>query len=160
VKERIIGVISDTHGKFDSNLPRLFKACDHILHAGDIGDLCVLHQLEKLAPVTAILGNIDEGNLPPDFQLEQSLQLYGIHIFILHILGNPRHLNAPLRQKLEKMAPDVVIFGHSHRPLLEKIGSVLYLNPGSAGPRRFSLPRSVGLLKVRGPEFNAEIIQI
>ncbi len=160
MSQDLIGIISDTHGQFDPKIPRLFKGVSHILHAGDIGALRVLQQLERIAPVTAVLGNVDEGNVLPGVEEERTLQLCGLSIFMVHILGNPQRLTRALQQKIDHGRPDVVVFGHSHKPLLEKHGSVLYFNPGSAGPKRFSLPRSVGLLRVRHGEPHGELISI
>jgi uncharacterized protein len=158
VKDKTIGIISDTHGLFDPKLSKVFRAVDHILHAGDIGKLQVLRQLETFAPVTAVYGNIDEGNLPPALEPERTLDLYGIRIFMLHILGDPQGLGLALSHKIEHLQPDVVVFGHSHKPLLQKLGTILYFNPGSAGPQRFSLPRSVGLLRLRDGQVSGEIV--
>lgn len=156
----LIGVISDTHGQFDPKIPGVFKGVSHILHAGDIGGLRVLHQLEQIAPVTAVSGNVDEGNAPPGVDAEKTLQLCGLRIFMIHILGNPQRLARELKQKIDFVQPDVVVFGHTHKPLLEQHGRVLYFNPGSAGPKRFSLPRSVGLLRGRQGKPQGELIYL
>jgi uncharacterized protein len=158
VSEKAIGIISDTHGLFDLKLLTVFRAVDHILHAGDIGKLQVLRQLEALAPVTAVYGNIDEGNVPSGLERERTMDLYGIRIFMLHILGDPQRLDLPVSQKIERLQPHVVVFGHSHKPLLQKQGTILYFNPGSAGPKRFSLPRSVGLLRLQDGQCSGEIV--
>jgi len=160
VSESLIGVISDTHGLFDPKLPSLFSSVSRILHAGDVGHLRVLEQLAKIAPVTAISGNIDEGNLPPGFATEEEICLEGIQIFMTHILGSPARIVPAMRKRIEQAAPNVVIFGHSHKPLLETIEGILYFNPGSAGPRRFSLPRSVGLLRIREGKCEGEIVYL
>ena len=160
MSQELIGVISDTHGHFDPKIPNLFKHVSHILHAGDIGKLDVLQQLERIAPVTAVSGNIDEGNVPPGVHAEQTLELGGLRIFLIHILGNPRRLSRALQQRIDGVQPDVVVFGHSHEPLIEKHGRVLYFNPGSAGPKRFSLPRSVGLLRIRHGTPHCELISL
>ena len=157
---QLIGVISDTHGWYDPTVEAHFKHVDHILHAGDIGDMRVLYQLKEIAPVTAVRGNVDEGIHPPPLNLEVNLCLFGIHIFMTHILGNPEQLPIDLRMKLKRHTPAVVIFGHTHQSYLGKLEGVLYFNPGSAGPRRFSLPRSVGLLAVADGEVEAKIISI
>jgi len=160
MSQGLIGIISDTHGRFDPKIPGIFKAVSHILHAGDIGDLSVLQQLERIAPVTAVSGNVDEGNVPPGVDEEKTLQLCGLRIFIIHILGNPQRLTRALQQRIDHVQPDVVVFGHSHKPLIEKHGRVLYFNPGSAGPKRFSLPRSLGLLRVQQGEPHGELIYL
>jgi uncharacterized protein len=156
----LIGVISDTHGQFDPKIPGVFKGVSHILHAGDIGGLRVLHQLEQIAPVTAVLGNVDEGNAPPGVDAEKTLQLCGLRIFMIHILGDPQRLARALQQRVDHVQPDVVVFGHSHKPLIAKHGRVLYFNPGSAGPKRFSLPRSLGLLRVQKGRPHGELIYL
>lgn len=160
MSQELIGVISDTHGQFDLKIPSVFKGVSHILHAGDIGDLRVLHQLEQIAPVTAVSGNVDEGNVPPGVDAEKTLQLCGLRIFMIHILGDPQRLARAVQQRIDHVQPDVVVFGHSHKPLIEKHGGVLYFNPGSAGPKRFSLPRSVGLLRSQNGEPQGEIIYL
>ena len=158
--QQLIGVISDTHGQFDPKIPAIFKSVSHILHAGDIGDLQVLGKLEKIAPVTAVWGNVDEGNVPPGVDEEKTLQLCGLRIFMIHILGSPLRLNKVLQQRIGQVQPDIVVFGHSHKPLIERHGKVLYFNPGSAGPKRFSLPRSVGLLRVQQGKPHGELIYL
>lgn len=160
MSQDLIGIISDTHGQFDPKIPGMFKGVSHILHAGDIGDLRVLQQLERIAPVTAVSGNVDEGNVPPGVDEEKTIQLCGLRIFMIHILGNPQRLTRALQQKIDRVQPDVVVFGHSHEPLIEKYGKVLYFNPGSAGPRRFSLPRSLGLLRAQNGEPHGELIYL
>jgi len=155
-----IGVISDTHGQFDPQIPEIFRTVRHILHAGDIGDLRVLQQLKCIAPVTAVSGNVDEGNVPPGVDTETTIQLCGLRIFMIHILGSPRHPSPVLRRRIEEVQPDVVVFGHSHKVLIEKTGKVLYFNPGSAGPRRFSLPRSLGLLRSLDGQPQVEIVYL
>ena len=158
--ERIIGIISDTHGLFDPKIPAVFRGVSHILHAGDIGNLQVLSRLRALAPVTAVSGNMDEGCMPPELKPEMSIHLYGIQILMLHVLGDPSCLNSILRHRIERMRPNVVVFGHSHKPFLEKLDGCLYFNPGSAGPKRFSLPRSVGLMTIRAGDCEGKIIEI
>jgi len=160
MKQGLIGIISDTHGKFDPKIADLFKDVSHILHAGDIGKLRVLQELERIAPVTAVFGNIDEGNVPPGVGEEKILQICGVRIFMVHILGDPDRLTRTLQQKIDQAQPKVVVFGHSHQPLIQKHGEVLYFNPGSAGPKRFSLPRSLGLLKIDHGEPRGELIYL
>ena len=160
MRQDAIGIISDTHGVFDPKIPGVFNAVRHILHAGDIGDLRVLHRLQQIAPVTAVSGNVDEGNVPPGVEEEKTVQLCGMRIFMIHILGSPQRLSRALQERIDEVKPDVVVFGHSHKPLIEKHGRVLYFNPGSAGPKRFSLPRSVGLLKVERGKPHGELVYL
>lgn len=156
----LIGVISDTHSWYDSAVEVHFKGVDHILHAGDIGDMRVLSQLRGIAPVTAVRGNIDEGIDPTPLNLEEKVRLFGIGIFMTHILGNPERLPHGLQLKVKQLSPDVVIFGHTHQSYLRNQEGVVYFNPGSAGPRRFSFPRSIGMLYVTEGKVEGKIIEI
>ena len=156
----LIGVISDTHSWYDSAVEAHFKDVDHILHAGDIGDMRVLHRLREIAPVTAVRGNIDEGTHATSLNLEENVRLLDVKIFMTHILGNPERLPHELQLRVKQLTPDVVIFGHTHQSYLGNREGVLYFNPGSAGPKRFSLPRSIGLLDVTKGKLQAKIIKI
>src|SRR5881296_623454 len=143
-----IGVIADTHGLFDRAILRHFKGVDHILHAGDIGDRSVLAQLERLAPVTAVSGNVDgyeESGYPP----ETVLELGGRRIALRHILYEGGKLTKEGRAFLDRERLDVCIFGHTHQPKAEWYGATLLFNPGSAGPKRFKLPRGLGILTIK-----------
>ena len=142
-----IGVIADTHGLFDPAVRRHFKGVDHILHAGDIGDRSVIEQLEQIAPVTAVSGNVDDDE-QSGFPSEAVIELAGRRIAIRHILYEGGKLTKDGRAFIEREQPDVCIFGHTHRPKVEWFGKTLLFNPGSAGPRRFNLPRAVGILEM------------
>lgn len=159
-KSAVAGVISDTHGLLDPKVIELFSGVDHILHAGDLGSLDVLRRLEVLAPVSAVSGNVDVGRLPPQFYPQRRLELFDITIFMIHILGHPHRLARAMQRRIHRVQPQVVVFGHSHQPFLEKIGPALYLNPGSAGPRRFTLPRSVGFLEVASGQVSGRIVTL
>jgi putative phosphoesterase len=158
--KRIVGVISDTHGIFDPSVPNLFQGVDCILHAGDIGTLRVYQQLESLAPVTAVVGNMDDGHLFLNFASQKVLEIDGFRIWLLHVLGNPHQLPLHVRQELARIQPKVVVFGHSHQPFLEEIDSVLFFNPGSAGPKRFSLQRCLGFLEIEGGKVKGRIVEL
>ena len=140
-----IGVIADTHGLFDPAIRRHFRGVDHILHAGDIGDQSVIEQLEQIAPVTAVSGNVDddEENVFPS---EAAIELAGPRIAIRHILYEGGKLTKEGRAFLDRDRPDICVFGHTHQPKTEWLGKTLLFNPGSAGPKRFKLPRGVGIL--------------
>jgi len=140
-----IGVIADTHGLFDRAILRHFQGVDHILHAGDIGDRSVLAQLEELAPVTAVSGNVD-GYQRSGFPPETVIELGGHRIALRHILYEGGKLTRQGRAFLEREKPEVCVFGHTHQPKAEWFGATLLFNPGSAGPKRFKLPRGLGLL--------------
>ena len=142
-----IGVIADTHGLFDPAVRRHFKGVDHILHAGDIGDQSVIDQLQAIAPVTAVSGNVD-GHEQRGFPSEIIIELAGCRIAIRHILYEGGKLTEDGRAFLQDTQPDLCIFGHTHQPKVEWFGKTLLFNPGSAGPKRFSLPRGVGVLKL------------
>ena len=140
-----IGVIADTHGLFDPMVRKHFHAVDHILHAGDIGDRSVIEQLEQIAPVTAVSGNVDAYGRS-GFPAEAMIEFTGRRIAIRHILYEGGKMTKEGRAFLERERPDVCIFGHTHQPKAEWFGETLLFNPGSAGPKRFTLPRGVGLL--------------
>lgn len=142
-----IGVIADTHGLFDHAIIRHFRGVDRIIHAGDIGDRSVIRRLEAIAPVTAVSGNIDgyrRGRWPP----ERLVMLAGRRIAIRHVIYEGGKITKEGQDFLDREQPDICIFGHTHRPKIEWLGHLLLFNPGSAGPRRFHLPRSLGLLTV------------
>ena len=142
-----IGVIADTHGLFDPAVRRHFQGVDHILHAGDIGNRSVIEQLEQIAPVTAVSGNVDDDE-QRGFPSEVVIELSGRRIAIRHILYKGGKLTKDGRAFLQEEQPDLCIFGHTHQPKAEWFGKTLLFNPGSAGPRRFKLPRGVGLIKI------------
>jgi putative phosphoesterase len=149
-----IGVISDTHGFFDPRIPSVFEGVEHILHAGDIGDRAIIRQLAKIAPVTAVLGNNDAG-LEPEFKETEVIQL-GERKFLIHHIVDVHGPQENIRPLIEREAPDVVVFGHSHQPHCQKIGTTLYFNAGYAGRPRFTLERSVAVLHCGPGKISAE----
>jgi putative phosphoesterase len=149
----IIGVISDTHGLLRPEALVALRGSDHIIHAGDIGDPEILSKLASIAPVTAIRGNVDHDPWAQRIPATNVLEVGGVSIYILHNL-------AQLDLKPEAAGFAVVIYGHSHEPKQETKHGVLYFNPGSAGPRRFKLPVTVGKLIVEGGRVRGEILQI
>lgn len=140
-----IGIISDTHGLLRPEACARLAGVDHILHAGDIGREEVIAGLRGIAPVTAIRGNVDTGPWARRYPDTARLHLGGKSFYLLH---NLQELD------LDPAAAgiDVVVSGHSHRPKIETVGGVLTLNPGSAGPRRFTLPIAVALLELEGED--------
>ena len=136
-----IGVISDTHGLLRPEAVAYLEGCDHIVHAGDIGSPGILAELSAIAPVTAVRGNNDTGAWAQALPETQLLTLGEARLCMIHEL-------ALLDLDLTAARVQVVISGHSHRPKAEWQGGVLYLNPGSAGPRRFSLPVTIAELRV------------
>ena len=154
-----IGVIADTHGLFDPVVRRYFNAVDHIFHAGDIGNRPVIAQLEQLAPVTAVSGNVDSYE-QSGFPSKVVVELLGRRIIIRHILYEGGKMTKEGRELLEHEQPDIFIFGHTHQPKAEWFGKTLLFNPGSAGPKRFTLPRGIGLLYLRGAEVEPHLISL
>jgi putative phosphoesterase len=149
----IVGVISDTHGLLRPEALELLRGSEHIIHAGDIGSPEIIPALEKIAPVTAIRGNVDKLAWTRRFPETEVVELSGLHIYIIH------DLNAlDLNPKAAGFA--AVICGHSHKPKQETKDGVLYLNPGSAGPRRFTLPISVGRLEIVDGKISATILNL
>ncbi len=151
-----IGVISDTHGYLDPAVFRLFEGVDHILHAGDIGYPSLILDLEGIAPVTAVLGNNDAGL---DFRESEILELGGRKIFLQHIV-NPNSLGETLTARLKRIAPDLVVFGHTHKRFCETIGTTLFFNPGYSGKPRFSLERSIAILTLDDTGVTAEFLPL
>ncbi len=150
----ILGVVSDTHGLLRPEVVRLMSGVDRILHLGDVGDPAVLEGLERVAPVKAVRGNVDRGpgvrDLPPSAVVEAG----GASLYLLHIL-------AELDLDPSAAGFDAVLSGHTHRPEIRRSPDrVLYLNPGSCGPRRFDLPVTVGRLEIRDGALEAEIVPV
>jgi uncharacterized protein len=149
----IVGVISDTHGLLRPEAMEMLRGSEHIIHAGDIGAPEIIPALEKLAPVTAIRGNVDQMAWCRKFSETEVVELAGIHIYIIHDV-NAMDLNP----KAAGFA--AVISGHSHKPHQETKDGVLYFNPGSAGPRRFKLPITVGRLEISGGRLAATVLSL
>ena len=149
----MIGVISDTHGLVRPEVFEIFKGADLIIHAGDIGGVDVLNALEAIAPVKAVRGNNDRDDWSDSIPHDQVIE-HGSHLF--YVLHELEHLD------LDPVAAEfsVVIYGHSHRPAQEWRKGVLYLNPGSAGPRRFSLPVALAKLHTSPSGLVPEIIEL
>ncbi len=147
-----LGILSDTHGLFDPKLPALFSGVEHILHGGDVGSGEIIVRLEKIAPVTAVLGNNDAGL---NLRETEVLGLDG-RKFLLHHIVDVRRPADGVRERIAREAPDVVVFGHTHRPHAGQLGRTLYFNPGYAGPQRFNLIRSVALFHIEGEEVRWE----
>ena len=147
-----IGVISDTHGLLRKEAIELLKGSDLILHAGDIGKQSVLEELESIAPVIAIRGNVDQDTWATALDETQTFERDGVSIDLIHNIKEI-HINPVGRF-------DVVVSGHSHKPRSEVKNDVLYFNPGSAGPRRFKLPIALGKLTLRDGSVEDEIIII
>lgn len=147
----LIGVISDTHGLLRPEALEALRGSQHIIHAGDVGEAEILDQLAAIAPATAIRGNIDTGAWARKLPETEVVEIAGVSIYVLHDL-------AKLDLKPEAAGFNLVVSGHSHVPKQETRNGVLYLNPGSAGPRRFKLPVSVARIAIEGARVAAEIL--
>ncbi len=145
-----VGVISDTHGLLRPEAEAALAGVAHIIHAGDIGNPEIVPRLRKIAPVTAIRGNVDAQAWALAFAETADVTLKGRAIHVLHDLG-------ALDFDPAADGVSVVISGHSHRPKVERLGGVLYLNPGSAGRRRFSLPVTLATMEVAGDAVAAQV---
>jgi uncharacterized protein len=149
----IIGVISDTHGLLRPEALEALTGSDHIIHAGDIGDRTILKRLEQVAPVTVVRGNIDYGAWAMALPETNVLEVEGLSLYILHALDR-------LDLKPEAAGFAAVIYGHSHVPKQETKNGVLYFNPGSAGPKRFSLPVSMGRLIIDNGKLRPQLVPL
>jgi len=147
-----IGLISDTHGVLRPEALRYLLGSTHIIHGGDIGDPAILDALRELAPVTAVRGNNDRERWAAPVPHTAVVKIGGVAIYVLHNLAE---LDIDPAGKY-----DVVVSGHSHKPKVEERGGVLYVNPGSAGPRRFSLPIALGELEISGKKVRARIKEL
>ncbi len=153
MKSYKIGVISDTHGLLREKGLEILKGSDLIIHAGDVVDPIILKKLKEIAPVTAVRGNCDKDAWAYELKKTEVVEVGDILIYVLHDINK-------LDIDLETAGIDIVISGHSHSPLKVNINSVLFLNPGSIGPRRFNLPISMAILNIDGDNINAELINI
>ena len=152
-KLTVFGIISDTHGLLRPEALRALRGSDRILHAGDVGAPEILEALAQIAPVTAIRGNVDTEPWARTLPATEVVNAGGVSIFMLHNL-------AQLDLKPEAAGFHVVIYGHTHHPKMEEKNGVLYFNPGSAGPRRFNLPVSVGKLMIEGGKVRAKLVSL
>src|SRR5580704_2496628 len=148
----LIGVISDTHGLLRPEALVALAEVEHILHAGDVGQPGILDELRKIAPVTAIRGNVDVAGACGELARTDVVELAGRLFYLVHSVHD-------LDINPVAAGVAVVVSGHSHKPSVETKGGVMYLNPGSAGPRRFELPVTVALVTV-GDEISARIVEL
>ena len=142
-----VGIISDTHGLLREEALTALAGVDLILHAGDIGPPEIIERLSEIAPVHAVLGNVDKGDWLPTVR---TIDIESVRVMLLHDISRFRRAEG-IR---------VVVFGHSHKPLVEERSGVLLVNPGSAGPRRFKLPVTVARMVVDGAQASAEVSKI
>lgn len=148
-----VGLISDTHGILRPEASAFLVGCDHILHAGDIGSQRILRELARIAPVTAVRGNNDTGSWAHALRETHFVQFAAVCVYVIHDL-------AQLDIEPRVAGVKVVVSGHSHRPLIREQDGVLYVNPGSAGPRRFKLPVTAAQLKITGNSIAPSIVEL
>jgi|SRR5437867_7289019 putative phosphoesterase len=149
----VIGVISDTHGLLRKEAVAALQGSDHIIHAGDVGDPAILRELNAIASVTAVRGNVDRGSWASTLSEVSILEAGGVSIYVLHVLQK-----IDLKPETARFA--AVVYGHSHVPKQETKNGVLYFNPGSAGPRRFRLPVTVGTLTLEDGKLRGKIVEL
>jgi uncharacterized protein len=148
-----VGLISDTHGLLRPEAKAFLRGSDYIVHGGDIGDAGILDELAGIAPVTAIKGNNDHGSWAEQRRETEFLQVGEVLMYVIHDI-------AQLDIDPAAAGVRVVVFGHSHKPSIEERNGVLYVNPGSSGPRRFKLPIAVGELIVAGSSVSARTVEL
>jgi uncharacterized protein len=148
-----LGVISDTHGLLRPEAIKALRGCDLIIHAGDVGTPAVIDGLREIAPTHAIRGNIDSGSWAVPLDATALVDVGGSLFYVLHNIAD-----LDLDRPTAGFA--AVVFGHSHKPSIETRDGVLWLNPGSAGPRRFRLPITLARVAVRGTELKPEIVEL
>jgi hypothetical protein len=148
-----IGLISDTHGLLRAQATAFLRGCSHIVHAGDIGSEHILHELSGIAPVTAVRGNNDKGPWAEVLPESTLVHLGSVWLYVLHDLT---------QLDIEPTAAGVavVVSGHSHRPLIQERDGIIYVNPGSAGPRRFRLPIAIAELEICGNSITPRIAEL
>lgn len=153
LRQWTVGIISDTHGLLRPEAIAALQGSDYIIHAGDVGDADILGQLARIAPVTAVRGNVDRERWARELPETNVLQVGAAVIYVLHDVNR-----LDLDPGSARFA--AVVFGHSHRPAQETRKGVLFFNPGAAGPRRFNLPVTIGRLRVAGTSLSAEIVDL
>jgi len=146
-------VISDTHGLLRAEALAALQGVEHILHAGDVGDIAILDELRKIAPVTSIRGNVDTHGACALLPATEMVSLAGLSFYLVHSVHD-------LDLNPSAAGVNCVVSGHSHQPLIEERRGVMYLNPGSAGPRRFSLPVSLAYVTIEGGAMRAELREL
>lgn len=153
-----IGIISDTHGLLRPEVFDVFEGVEHILHAGDVGPVDLLDELEAIAPVTAVWGNTDGWDVRRRVKEIAELELGGVRVVVMHGM----QLGSPTPEKVAAAHPGagLVVFGHSHQPVIRQVGPTLAVNPGSAGRQRFRDPISVALAEIAGGTVTARLVDL
>jgi putative phosphoesterase len=160
-----IGVLSDTHiptraDRLPEVIFQLFKGVDLILHAGDIEDIGVIFELEEIAPVKAVIGNMDPYELQDNFPAKRIVRAEGVNIGLIHGWGDPKGLPKRVLEAFSGENVQCIVFGHSHQPFNEEVQGILLFNPGSPTDRIFAPYNSVGILHITQNQIKGEIIRI
>lgn len=148
-----VGLISDTHGLLRPEARAFAVGCDYIIHGGDIGSAAILDELSALAPLIAVKGNNDRQAWAAHLPETEMIRVGGVFIYVIHDLSK-------LDIEPHAAGAQVIISGHSHKPLIELRHGIMYVNPGSCGPRRFNLPLSVGEIRVEGTKVRARTVEL
>ena len=152
----VLGLISDTHGLMRPGVHSALTGVELILHAGDVGGTAILDELRLIAPVRAVFGNTDPPD-DPELSTELSVEVNGLRVHVSH----GHEVGSPTPEKLaERYDADVVVYGHTHRPLVTRKDGILFVNPGAAGPKRFNISPSVGRLTIVDGSAEVEIIDV
>jgi len=151
--ELLVGVISDTHGLLRPEAVQALGGSQLIIHAGDVGDPLILDRLREIAPVFAVRGNVDKGKWAEELPVTCVVEVAGKNLYVLH---DEKQLD--LNPRVAGFS--AVISGHSHKPLVDEKNGVLFLNPGSAGPRRFQLPVILARVHIRSEQLHVEIVRL
>lgn len=154
-----IGVISDTCGLLNPQALDIFSGVDYILHCGDIGDPTILDTLSQVAPIAGVIGQSDDPGQYP-FGRVLFRKWFDVGIYVNHRIGDPMNVMRAVKKEVERLDPQVVLFGHSHEAFNNRIESRLFFNPGGAGRKRPRFPRSVGLLELEGRLVRGEIVPL
>jgi putative phosphoesterase len=159
-----IGLLSDTHGYLDPKVLHYFQDCDEIWHAGDIGDVAIIHQLQRFKPLRAVTGNIDGKELQRLLPENQHFDCEGIRVWITHIGGKPPHYNPRVKAELKKSRPALFVCGHSHLCSIQRDPTqhqMLFINPGAAGNHGFHQIKTIVRFEIENAQFhNMEVIEL
>jgi putative phosphoesterase len=155
-----LGIISDTHGYLHPKVHTLFEGVDWIIHAGDIGKEDVLFELQTIAPVIAVRGNMDRWRAITSYREFTVKAFDGVQFFIVHDLGTPYVIKKHLLSMIQKYQPQVIVFGHTHKPYIEYFGETLYFNPGSSTSGRSGKKESIGLIETVNSHVSGKIIPL
>jgi uncharacterized protein len=148
-----VGLLSDTHGMLRPEARAFAVGCDYIIHGGDIGSAAILEQLAAIAPLIAVKGNNDTQAWAAHLPSTEMIRVAGVFVYIIHDISQ-------LDIEPQAAGVQVIVSGHSHKPLIEQRQGILYINPGSCGPRRFKLPISVGEMIVSGTKVRARTVEL